>query len=239
MIHYRNLDAAGSFSALAACRRVRIAEVLSPERIGAFSIQLPEGFFFNYAAAPVDTGILDALQALADEQQLVEKFQALASGEVMNTGEGRMVLHHLARGSLAGTVLRRGPRLRSLLRGRADQSRDFAAHRALGRPQGLHGQAIPHRRPDRHRRLGPGSPRALPGPRAMGPAPGPLTMEARFISNVDPDDADLRSEGSTRPRASSSSCPRAAPPRRPSPTRPWCATGSRPPASIPRSTWWP
>jgi glucose-6-phosphate isomerase (EC 5.3.1.9) len=44
------------------------------------------------------------LQALADEQELVEKYRLLVEGEIMNTGEKRMVLHHMARGRLGKAV---------------------------------------------------------------------------------------------------------------------------------------
>src|SRR5690554_1070534 len=51
---------------------------------------------------PIEESHLRAFQALADEQQLIEKYIALLGGEVMNTGEGRLVLHHLTRGRVLG-----------------------------------------------------------------------------------------------------------------------------------------
>ena len=47
---------------------------------------------------------MEDLQKLADEAQLTEKFEALYNGEVINTGEKRMVLHHLTRGQLGEAV---------------------------------------------------------------------------------------------------------------------------------------
>ena len=44
------------------------------------------------------------LKKLAEEAQLAEKFAALYNGEVINTGEKRLVLHHLTRGQLGDTV---------------------------------------------------------------------------------------------------------------------------------------
>ena len=41
-------------------------------------------------------------QKLADEMELIEKYKAILSGEVMNTGEKRLVLHHLTRGNVLG-----------------------------------------------------------------------------------------------------------------------------------------
>ena len=63
---------------------------------------------FNYAAKNVDDTILKDLQKLADEAGLVEKFEALYNGEVINTGENRLVLHHLTRGQLGNKVEKDG-----------------------------------------------------------------------------------------------------------------------------------
>ena len=54
-------------------------------------------YSYNYAAKEVDETVLSALAKLADEAQLIDKFQELYNGAVINTGENRMVLHHLAR----------------------------------------------------------------------------------------------------------------------------------------------
>ena len=47
---------------------------------------------------------LQHLQKLAEEAQLSEKFAALYNGEVVNTGEKRLVLHHMTRGQLGDAV---------------------------------------------------------------------------------------------------------------------------------------
>ena len=52
----------------------------------------------------VDDDVLDALVKLAKEAQLAEKFKALYNGEVVNTGEKRLVLHHMTRGQLGDAV---------------------------------------------------------------------------------------------------------------------------------------
>ncbi len=44
------------------------------------------------------------LQKLAEEAQLTEKFEALYNGEVINTGEKRLVLHQMTRGQLGDAV---------------------------------------------------------------------------------------------------------------------------------------
>jgi len=190
MIHFRNLDGCRSFAALARLPGVDISRALTPERIASCTVRMPEGFTFGYSAAPVDEAILDAMQELADEQQLVEKFKVLASGGIMNTGEKRMVLHHLARGRLSGMISSSGGDIRDFYEGERKKAADFAA--------AVHGGAI---------RGSTGKPFAAAvqigiggsdlGPRAAyialerwARAEGRLKMKAHFISNVDPDDAD-------------------------------------------------
>lgn len=190
MIHYRNLDECASFAALAAVPRVDISRALTPARIGAYTAPMPEGFAFCYAAAPVDEAILDAMQKLADEQQLADKYIALAGGEVMNTGENRMVLHHLARGQLKGQVHSAGQDLRAFYEGERRKIADFAAAVHAGKIRGSTGK--PFRTAVQ---IGIGG--SDLGPRAAcialerwAKAEGRQKMKAAFISNVDPDDAD-------------------------------------------------
>ena len=44
------------------------------------------------------------MQSLQKEAQLTEKYAALYNGEVINTGEKRLVLHQLTRGQLGDKV---------------------------------------------------------------------------------------------------------------------------------------
>ena len=48
--------------------------------------------------------MLAILDKLAKEAQLVEKYESLYNGAVINTGEKRLVLHQLTRGQLGGKV---------------------------------------------------------------------------------------------------------------------------------------
>ena len=98
MIDYRNLDCTESFAELKARKPFDIKNNLCAERIEKSTIREAGSLCYNYAAMPVDETIIDSLQKLADEQQLIEKYKALLSGEVMNTGEKRLVLHQLTRG---------------------------------------------------------------------------------------------------------------------------------------------
>ena len=63
---------------------------------------------YNFAAKNVDDNILEKLAALADEQQLVDKYESLLNGDIINTGEKRHVLHQLTRGQLKGDVIADG-----------------------------------------------------------------------------------------------------------------------------------
>ena len=190
MITYRNLDTCLSYKKLAALPRVAVSALLSPERIKRCAISMPEGFTYSYAAAPVDEATLEAMQALADEQQLIEKYKALASGEMMNTGEKRLVLHHLARGQLAGTVMSDGKDLRAFYAGEQKRVAEFAAAVHEGAIVGSTGKPF-----KAAVQIGIGG--SDLGPRASyialerwAKAEKRQKMEARFISNVDPDDAD-------------------------------------------------
>ena len=72
-------------------------KALNGERVRQYSAPIAAGLAFNWAAKAVDETILDILAALSQEQELIAKYRSLLEGEVMNTGEGRKVLHHLLR----------------------------------------------------------------------------------------------------------------------------------------------
>jgi len=190
MIHYRNLDESKSYLILSELPKVDVTRIFTPERIATQTIHAPEGFSFNYAAAPVNDTIVRAMQALADEQQLIEKFKALTAGEVMNTGEKRMVLHHLARGELTGPVVVDGQNFGKFYDGERKRIADFAREVHSGTINGSSGKpflAVVQ--------IGIGG--SDLGPRAAyialerwAIAEKRFKMKASFISNVDPDDAD-------------------------------------------------
>ena len=99
-----------SYSKLSGLKdHVNIAEAMSgekgAERASGYSTPMAEGLSFNYAAKQVDETVLAALAELADEAQLIDKFEELYNGAVINTGEKRMVLHHLARRQLGNPVV--------------------------------------------------------------------------------------------------------------------------------------
>ena len=130
MITWNNLDTLDSYKELSKASRVNLAEVMSgengAERVKNYSIPMAEGFSYNYAAKAVDDDVLDALVKLAKEAQLAEKFKALYNGEVVNTGEKRLVLHHMTRGQLGDAVNSDGVDKRAFYAEQQNRIADFA-----------------------------------------------------------------------------------------------------------------
>ena len=108
MVKWNNLDTLASFKELSDTKRVSLQDVMSgengAERVKKYSVKMAEGLTYNYAAKAVDDEVLAALEKLAEEAQLAEKFEALYNGAVINTGENRLVLHHMTRGQLGNAV---------------------------------------------------------------------------------------------------------------------------------------
>ena len=63
---------------------------------------------------------------MAEEAQLSEKFEELYNGAVINTGENRMVLHHLARVQLGKAVVADGVDKREFYVAQQKKAADFA-----------------------------------------------------------------------------------------------------------------
>ena len=129
------------------------------------------------------------LQELADEAELTAKFKELFEGAVINTGENRKVLHHLLRGQLGADVMFEGKNLRTFYKTQQDNIAAFAKKVHAGEITNAKGEKF-----DTVVQIGIGG--SDLGPRAMYLAlenwakqTGNFKMEAKFISNVDPDDA--------------------------------------------------
>ena len=113
MITWANADTLSSWKKLMSLKgMVSIADELNSadavKRIKEYSIPMAEGLTYNYAAKQVNEQILTTLSDLAEESQLLEKYEALYNGEVVNTGEKRLVLHQLTRGQLGNDVIADG-----------------------------------------------------------------------------------------------------------------------------------
>ena len=189
MINWKNLDTLNSYGNLSEVDKVKLSEVMSADRVKSYSTPMAEGLTYNYAAKQVDDKVLDALAKLAKEAQLTEKFEALYNGEVVNTGEKRLVLHHMTRGQLGDAVNADGVDKRSFYVEQQNRIAEFANKVHNGEITNAAGEKF-----TTVVQIGIGG--SDLGPRAMYIAlenwakkNGAFRMEAKFISNVDPDDA--------------------------------------------------
>lgn len=193
MPNWKNLDTLASYHELAAAQPVKLAEVMSgangAERVKTYSIPIMEGLTYNFAAKAVDDVILDKLAALAKEAQLVDKYKELYNGAVINTGEKRLVLHQLTRGQQGDKVEADGVDKRAFYVEQQERIAEFANKVHTGEIANAAGEKF-----TTVVQIGIGG--SDLGPRAMYLAlenwakkQGTFKMEAKFISNVDPDDA--------------------------------------------------
>ena len=193
MITWNNLDTVASYKELENTAKVNLAEVMSGEngadRVRNYSVPMAAGMAYNYAAKQVDDNVLAALAKLAEETQLVEKYAALYNGEVINTGEKRLVLHQLTRGQLGENVIADGVNKREFYVGEQKKIADFANRVHNGEITNAAGEKF-----STVVQIGIGG--SDLGPRAMylalenwAKVNNTFKMEAKFISNVDPDDA--------------------------------------------------
>ena len=193
MVTWSNLDTLASFQDLAKTERVNLAEVMSgengAERVKNYSIPMAAGLVYNYAAKQVDDQVLSALAKLAEEAQLTEKYKELYNGEVINTGEKRLVLHQLTRGQLGDAVVADGVDKRAFYVEQQQKIAEFAHKVHAGEITNAAGEKF-----TTVVQIGIGG--SDLGPRAMYLAlenwakkNNLFKMEAKFISNVDPDDA--------------------------------------------------
>ncbi|MBQ1901171.1 MAG: glucose-6-phosphate isomerase [Lachnospiraceae bacterium] len=193
MIEWKNLDTLSSYKELEGAQRVNLVEAMSGDnganRVKNYSVPMAEGYAYNYAAKAVDDKIIDTLAKLAEEAQLVDKFSELYNGAVVNTGEKRLVLHQLTRGQLGNKVEADGVDKREFYVTQQNRIAEFAKKVHAGEITNAAGEKF-----TTVVQIGIGG--SDLGPRAMYLAlenwakkTGNFKMDAKFISNVDPDDA--------------------------------------------------
>jgi glucose-6-phosphate isomerase len=190
MVNFKGLDACDSFTSLKKTSRIRLHDLVTPSRLANWWIPHAAELSYCYAFAPVDDLIVERLQALADEQQLIEKYRMLAEGAIMNTGEGRMVLHHLARGRLGAPVIWKGQDMEIFYRDEklrfyefAEKVRDGRIRSSADKP---FAQVV---------QIGIGGSDLGPRAASLALSRWAIVKERAkltpwFISNVDPDDGD-------------------------------------------------
>jgi len=194
MIDWKNLDKLAAYDKFLALKgRVNLAEAMSGEngavRVAKYSVPMACGMKYNFAAKAVDDDVLSVLAELAKEQQLIAKYQELLDGAMVNTGEKRLVLHQLCRGQLGKDVLADGVNKRDFYVSQQNKVAAFANKVHAGEITNADGEKF-----TTVVQIGIGG--SDLGPRAVYIAlenwarqNDTLKMEARFISNVDPDDA--------------------------------------------------
>jgi glucose-6-phosphate isomerase len=191
-MQYNNFDKTAAYKQLAdyaaAWKGFDFRTGLDAARVGKYQTQMAGGLNYSYAAKAVDDNALKLLQSLADEQELIGKYKALLDGEVINTGEKRKVLHQLSRGEQGKPVVENGKNIGEFYRGELRRFCDFAAAVHNGKYKGSTGKAF-----TTVVQIGIGG--SDLGPRALYLAldnwavtEGKKKLDAKFISNVDPDD---------------------------------------------------
>ncbi len=189
-MEFKNLDELKTFSELKNEEVKSPKNLLSKKRVLEYQVKLGGGLTYNYAAEPVDEAILKTLQSLSDETELVEKYRLILKGERMNSGENRLVLHHLTRGNvLEGSVVSDGEDKELFYKGELEKIKEFSEKVRNGEIKGSTGKKF-----TTICQIGIGG--SDLGPRALylalkGWAEGEKKeiLKGEFISNVDPDDA--------------------------------------------------
>ncbi len=193
MINWKNLDTLDAYRELEAAPRVCLPEVMAGEngadRVKKYCVPMAEGLAYNFGAKAVDDTVLAGLKKLGEEAQLAEKFAELYNGAVINTGEKRLVLHQLCRGQLGNDVIADGVNKREFYVKQQERIAAFAKKVHDGEITNADGEKF-----TTVVQIGIGG--SDLGPRAIYIAlenwarkNNTLKMEAKFISNVDPDDA--------------------------------------------------
>ncbi len=194
MANWKNLDTLKAYDELLELwNEVSVKDVMAGEsgakRVAEYNVPIAEGLTFNYAARPVDDKVLNALQALADEAELADKYKELYNGAVINTGENRLVLHQLCRGQLGDDVIADGVNKRDFYAKQQARIAEFVKKVHAGEIVNEAGEKF-----TTACQIGIGG--SDLGPRAIyialenwAKVNDCLKMDAKFISNVDPDDA--------------------------------------------------
>ncbi|MDR3341301.1 MAG: glucose-6-phosphate isomerase [Treponema sp.] len=192
-MNYLDFDKTEGYKKLVALASGRghfdFAASLNAERVRQRVVPMAAGLTYSWAAKAVERPELDLLQALADEQELIGKYRAILEGETMNTGEHRTVLHHLLRGQVGKPVIHEGKNIGEFYKQELDRFSAFADQVHAGKIRGSTGKVF-----TTAVQIGIGG--SDLGPRALylalenwAAAAGKGHLRAKFISNVDPDDA--------------------------------------------------
>ncbi|MDR2951767.1 MAG: glucose-6-phosphate isomerase [Treponema sp.] len=190
-MQFINLDKTAAYKKLAdhAALAFDFRSMLDSDRVGRRVVPMAAGLCYSWAAKAVDDETAALLQELAREQELTAKYQSLLDGDAVNTGEKRKVLHHLLRGEQGKPVIENGKNIGAFYRKELERFCAFADAVHAGKYKGAGGKPF-----STVIQIGIGG--SDLGPRALylaldnwAEAEGKKRLNAKFISNVDPDDA--------------------------------------------------
>ncbi|GHU43288.1 glucose-6-phosphate isomerase [Spirochaetia bacterium] len=190
-MNWNNFDKTKSYKQLLKVankyRNFDFKKTLDATRVQSANVPVAAGLTYNWAAKPVDWALIALLQETANEQEIIAKYKALLDGGVINSGEKRKVLHQLLRGQLGADVTEKGKNIGEFYKQELERFSAFAGDVHAGKIAG--GKQFKYAV-----QIGIGG--SDLGPRAVYIAlenwakkEGKLKIQAKFISNVDPDDA--------------------------------------------------
>ncbi|MCL2801409.1 MAG: glucose-6-phosphate isomerase [Treponema sp.] len=191
-MQYLNFDKTAVYKKLLEYSKKQVfsfKDKLNAKRVKECVIPMAAGLNYSWAAKAVDDDCIKLLGELAVEQELIAKYNALINGEVINTGENRKVLHHLLRGQQGKPVMEDGKNIGDFYLKELERFCAFASDVNQGKYKGSTGKDF-----STVIQIGIGG--SDLGPRALylalenwAEANGKKKLNAKFISNVDPDDA--------------------------------------------------
>ncbi|MDR0321852.1 MAG: glucose-6-phosphate isomerase [Treponema sp.] len=191
-MRYFDFDRIASYKKLAKYAKKKAFDFrgkLDAKRVGECLVPMAGGLTYSWAAKAVDEQCVKLLQELANEQMVIAKYKLLLDGEMINTGEKRKVLHHLLRGEQGQPVIEDGKNIGEFYRKELARFCDFACAVHDGKFKGSTGKPF-----STVIQIGIGG--SDLGPRALyialenwALAENKKKLSAKFISNVDPDDA--------------------------------------------------
>jgi len=191
-MQYNNFDKTAVYKKLADFAKntnFNFRRMLDSKRVGECVVPMAADLKYSWAAKQINEECVVLLQELAKEQDLIGKYKALLNGEMMNTGEKRKVLHQLLRGEQGQPVMEDEKNIGDFYRKELERLGEFAGAVHSGKYKGSTDKPF-----KTVVQIGIGG--SDLGPRAMylalenwAQAEGKMKLNAKFISNVDPDDA--------------------------------------------------
>ncbi len=185
---YKNLTDLASFKKLAKIKPFDVKNGLNQKRIENYQIKGGANLNYSYATMPVSDEHIGVFQQLCEEHSLIEKYKQILNGAIMNTGENRAVLHHLSRGQLLDNVIIDDENKGNFYKEQLLRIKEFSKKVRDGEILGSTNKAF-----TTVIQIGIGG--SDLGPRALylalkgyALAQGKKIIDAKFISNVDPDD---------------------------------------------------